>query len=430
VNVVGNWLATLPKYWEAKPLKVVASYFVSNVDKVPVNNELPVRLCNYTDVYKNDFITPTMEFMRTTATAFEINKFHLQQGDVIITKDSESWDDIAVPALVVKSAEDLLCGYHLAMLRPQPDMLNGRFLFRCLQAKAIRLQLELASKGVTRFGLPKDEIGKLLIPVPPLVEQHRIVDYLDKETKQINVLISEKERMLSLLVEKRIALLSHVVTRGLNLDAPLKNSGHPWLGEIPSHWDVRRSKRLLQERDERSITGEEELLTVSHITGVTKRSEKNVNMFEAKSNEGYKKCYSGDLIINTLWAWMGAMGVASENGIVSPAYHVYELGTELLPEYIDALVRIPVFAKEVTRFSKGVWSSRLRLYPEGLYEVRFPVPPINEQKEIIDSIAYEREQTSEIEFELKKSIILLKERRSALITAAITGQLEPEEMNL
>jgi len=429
VSLVGFLPSILPASWDAKPLKAVASYFVSNVDKIPADNELPVRLCNYTDVYKNEFITQKMELMRTTATALEINKFHLQQGDVVITKDSESWDDIAVPALVIESAEDLLCGYHLAMLRPRPEVLDGRFLFRCLQAKTIRLHLELASKGVTRFGLPKDEIGKLLLPVPPLVTQQHIANYLDKEIKQIDILVTEKRHMLSLLEEKRAALISNAVTRGLNPDTPFTYSGLPWLGDIPVHWEIQRSKRLLQERDERSVTGKEELLTVSHITAVTKRSEKNVNMFEAESNEGYKLCYSNDLVINTLWAWMGAMGVAWEDGIVSPAYHVYELGPKLLPEYVDALVRTAVFVKEVTRFSKGVWSSRLRLYPEGLYEVWFPVPPINEQKKIIASINNEHEKTFELEAELKKTIILLKERRGALITAAVTGQLKPEEMS-
>lgn len=402
---------------------------VSNVDKVPADNELPVRLCNYTDVYNNEFISTAMDLMRTTATATEIEKFRLLKNDVVITKDSESWDDIAIPSLIVDTADDLLCGYHLAILRPKPEEINGRFLFRCLQSKSIRLQLELSSTGVTRFGLPKGEIGKMLLPVTSLSAQQRIANYLDRETSQIDTLIKEKKRMLALLEEKRAVLISQATTRGLNPDASLKPSGYSWLGDIPAHWKVKRSKQVLKERDERSLTGDEELLTVSHITGVTKRSEKQVYMFEAETNEGYKRCSSGNLVINTLWAWMGAMGIAWEAGIVSPAYHVYELSSELLPGYVDALVRMPVFAKEVTRFSKGVWSSRLRLYPEGLYEVRLPVPPLEEQQQIIDAIASERQQTAEMETALNKSIGLLKERRSALITAAVTGQIEPEAMN-
>ena len=429
MSAIDGWTRKMPQHWRTKPLKTIASYIVSNVDKVPSSVEQPVRLCNYTDVYNNEFISSNMDLMRTTATTTEIEKFRLLKNDVVITKDSESWDDIAIPSLIVDTADDLLCGYHLAILRPKPEELNGRFLFRCLQSKSIRLQLELSSTGVTRFGLPKGEIGKMLLPVTSLSEQQRIANYLDRETAQIDKLIKEKDRMLALLEEKRAALVSRAVTSGLDPDAPVKPSGYPWLGNIPMHWKVKRSKQVLKECYERSVTGDEELLTVSHITGVTKRSEKEVYMFEAKTTEGYKRCSPGNLVINTLWAWMGAMGIAWEAGIVSPAYHVYKLTSELLPGYVDALVRTSVFAKEVTRFSKGVWSSRLRLYPEGLYEMHLPVPPLEEQQQIIDAIVREREQTAEMEAALSKSIALLKERRSALITAAVTGQIEPEAMN-
>lgn len=188
-------------------------------------------------------------------------------------------------------------------------------------------------------------------------------------------------------------------------------------------WELERSKRLLFERVHLSETGEEELLTVSHLTGVTKRSDKDVNMFEADSKEGYKRCSPGNLAINTLWAWMGALGVALDEGIVSPAYHVYSINSAYLPEFVDALVRTPSFVAEITRFSKGVWSSRLRLYPEGLYEVWLPVPPLAEQQAIVATIRRERERTQSLTIALQESLALLKERRSALITAAVTGKI-------
>src|SRR5262249_34058933 len=150
-----------------------------------------------------------------------------------------------------------------------------------------------------------------------------------------------------------------------------------------------------------------ELLTVSHITGVTPRSAKDVNMFEAETNEGYKVCQPGDLVINTLWAWMGAMGVAPVKGIVSPAYNVYEPGARLAAAYIDAIVRLPIFAQEVTRYSKGVWSSRLRLYPEGFFEVYLPVPPIKEQLAIIDHIARETAKLDNVHGETARTVALL-----------------------
>jgi len=414
----------LPRGWQAVPLRALADYVVSNVDKVPADGEQPVRLCNYSDVYNNEFITQRIEYMPCTATAEEIRKFNLKVNDVIITKDSESWDDIGVPALVTETADDLVCGYHLALLQPKKEKVLGRFLFRCLQAKVLRLQLELAANGVTRFGLPKADIGALRLPVPPLDVQGKIVSALDRETAQIDALIAAKQRVLELLAENRKAIIASTVTRGIDPRAKLRNSGVPWLGQIPAHWEIERTRWLFRERDVRSEMGDEEMLTVSHITGVTPRSEKDVNMFEAETNEGYKICLPGDLAINTLWAWMGAMGVAPVKGIVSPAYNVYEPGPRLLPDYIDGLVRLPVFAQEVTRYSKGVWSSRLRLYPEGFFEAYLPVPPMHEQKAIVAQIARETAKLDNVRAVTARTIALLKERRAALIAAAVTGQTD------
>ena len=131
-------------------------------------------------------------------------------------------------------------------------------------------------------------------------------------------------------------------------------------------------------------------------------------------------------MINTLWAWMGAMGVSSVNGIVSPAYHVYQPEDKLDPNFIDALVRIPIFAEEVTRYSKGVWSSRLRLYPEGFFEVILPVPPLPEQREIVSHIVRETTNLDRLRSGTERTIALLKERRTALIAAVLTGKIDVE----
>lgn len=272
-----------------------------------------------------------------------------------------------------------------------------------------------------------DFIGNMPVPLPTLQRQRVVVDYLDRETARLDGLVVAKERVLGLFAEKRQALITRAVTRGLDPRAALCDSGIPWLGEIPAHWEIERTRWLFRERDERSETGEEELLTVSHLTGVTPRSEKDVNMFEAETTEGYKICFAGDLVINTLWAWMGAMGVSPVKGIVSPAYNVYQPGRRLDPSFVDALVRITVFAQEVIRYSKGVWSSRLRLYPEGFFEVFFPVPPIYEQRAIVTHIAAETAKLEALRVATEQTIALLKERRAALIAAAVTGQLPISE---
>jgi len=338
-------------------------------------------------------------------------------GSIVLTKRAP------IGQLAI-SEVDLCCNQGCFLLEPASNA-DSEFFYYWLSVQTNYLQV--LGRGSTFMELSADEIKALQVPCISVVKQRAISNYLTRETAGIDTLIAAKQRLLDLLAEKRRAVIAEAVMRGLDPSAPLRSSGTAWLGDIPAHWEVERSRWLFQERDERSETGEEEMLTVSHLTGVTPRSEKDVNMFEAETTAGYKLSFAGDLVINTLWAWMGAMGTARVDGIVSPAYNVYTPGSRLIPDYVDALVRIPVFTQEVTRYSKGVWSSRLRLYPEGFFQTHWPVPPVEEQREIVRHIATETTKIDRLRAATEHSITLLKERRGALIAAAVTGQIDIPE---
>lgn len=348
-------------------------------------------------------------------------------GDVVVAKITPCFEN-GKGALINGTATGLGLGTtELYVLRPGVNI-DGKYLYYITADPAFRILGETQMTGAAgQKRVPENFVRDYVVAVPPVSTQTRICQFLDTEIGVIDNLISTKTAWLDLLAEKRRAVIAEAVMRGLNPTAPLRSSGIDWLGDIPAHWELERSRWLFQERDERSETGEEEMLTVSHLTGVTPRSEKNVNMFEAETTAGYKLCFAGDFVINTLWAWMGAMGTARVDGIVSPAYNVYTPGPRLIPDYVDALVRIPVFAQEVTRYSKGVWSSRLRLYPEGFFQTYWPVPPIAEQREIVGHISTETATTDRLRAATEHSMTLLKERRGALIAAAVTGQIDIPE---
>lgn len=208
--------------------------------------------------------------------------------------------------------------------------------------------------------------------------------------------------------------------------AAYKDSGVEWLGETPSHWLPTRNKEIFFERGSLSQNGDETLLTVSHITGVTRRSEKNVNMFMAETMEGYKHCKKGDLVINTMWAWMGALGTANEDGICSPAYGVYapKRFIPYSPKYFDYLYRTPNAISEMTRNSKGIVSSRLRLYPKDFFQIFTALPTYHEQTAIA---AYLDTKTAQID----RQIDLLSQKatqygklKQSLINETITRGLD------
>jgi type I restriction enzyme S subunit len=376
------------------------------------------------DRVKSGYFIPNTDRLSKLASSY--NAF--EDGDIVLAKVTPCFENGNI-AITENLANGKGFGSsELFVIRATE--IERRFLFYCLQSEPFKQEGEASMTGAGGLKrISSDVLRQHRVRAFPRQTQRRIASYLDRETARLDALVAEKERMLVLLEQKRAGLISRAVTRGLNPRASTKPSGLDWLGDIPSHWGLERSKRYFIERDERSVTGDEEMLTVSHITGVTPRSEKDVNMFEADSNEGYKLVSPEQLVINTLWAWMGAMGVARHEGIVSPAYHVYRIAQGMLPAYVDCLVRIPAFKAEVIRFSKGVWSSRLRLYPEGLHQVWIPVPPLNEQIEIVAYLKGQQQRTAVLEATLRESIGLLKERRSALITAAVTGKISPNELN-
>lgn len=161
------FVTEIPSHWQTRKLKYISSTAFSSVDKHSLEDEIPVKLCNYVDVYYNDSITPDIEFMRATATSSEISRFALQEGDVLVTKDSEEWNDIAIPAHVSTGLSDVVCGYHLAQVRPDVSKLYGKYLFRSFSARGINDQFRVEATGVTRYGLGKYALDNSLFPLPP-----------------------------------------------------------------------------------------------------------------------------------------------------------------------------------------------------------------------------------------------------------------------
>ncbi|WP_339862551.1 restriction endonuclease subunit S [Thalassospira alkalitolerans] len=200
-----------------------------------------------------------------------------------------------------------------------------------------------------------------------------------------------------------------------------------WLGEIPAHWQEKRGKYFFREVDERSATGEEELLSVSHTTGVTPRSQKNVTMFKAESYVGHKVARPNDVVINTMWAWMSALGVSKNVGIVSPAYGVYRPinGDDFLPEFVGYLLRTPLLKWEYICRSTGIRSSRLRLYPDKFLDIAFPCPPAAEQERMVSFLRAKEVQIRRLIRNKRRLIGLLNEQKQAIINQAVTRGLNP-----
>jgi len=348
-------------------------------------------------------------------------KYALRRGDLLVCEGGE----IGRCAVWDSDRED--CFFQKALMRVRSrgvDRLD--WLARCMRALADGGALSAGAEKSTIDHLPAEKLRALRIPLPEPGQQRLILCALDAETTRIDALIGARERQSDLLAERAAVAASALSLRGGGEGVGYRSSGIGPVGDVPEHWRTLRNKVFLRETADLSADGAEELLTVSHLTGVTTRAEKTeVTMFKAQSTVGYKQCAPGDLIINTMWAWMGALGIARQHGIVSPAYGVYRFDREIAdPSYFEHVFRSSAYVAEMTRYSKGVWSSRLRLYPEAFLGLSAPVPPLREQRRIVETIRRQTKGDADLREGLRQSIDLLRERRRALITAAVTGRLQ------
>ena len=428
-------IGRLPDRWEAKPLRSVADYIVSNVDKVVSEYETPIRLCSYTDVYHNEYITPDLNFMHATASKDEISKFGLSVNDVVITKDSEDWDDIGVPALVRETADDLVCGYHLALLRPRKQVMDGSFLFWCFQAKPIRLQLEFSARGITRFGLSRSEIGATRIPVPPRPQQRAIADYLNRQTARLDALVAVKQRVLTLLAEKRHALILQAVTQGIDQNVSYRDSGVPWLGEIPVHWKLVALRFLVDMIGGATPdTGRREYW-VGDTPWVSPKDMKRDEISETESH------------VSALALSEKALKVIPQNavlvvvrGMILAHRFPVAVTTNLVTINQDMKALIchdvldPLFLRDFLRAARNYLVSMIESAAHGtkkleirvLENLQVPLPPLSEQQEISDRIASDIKSLDLFHTATVRALDLLKERRAALIAAAVTGRIDVE----
>jgi type I restriction enzyme S subunit len=419
-----RWLGKIPAHWEAKKLRHLASRISSG--KTPLGGsetyvDEGVVFLRSQNVYDEGLRLDEVVYIAKETDA-RMAASRIKPGDVLLNITGAS---LGRSCIVPKDFSPANVNQHVCAVRLR-DAEQASYVSWCLKSTALKMQMDFAQDGAAREGLNFEQIGRMSIAVPPSAEREKIASFLERETAKIDALVTEQNRLIELLKEKRLAVAAHAVTKGLKDDAPTKDSGVDWLGFVPAHWRILRNKAIFREVDERTMSEEGELLTVSHLTGVTPRSEKNVNMFMAETLEGYKKCETGDLVINTMWAWMGALGIAPCYGLVSPSYNVYRLRARdtLDPAFYECLCRIPVHVAMIRGHSTGVWESRLRLYPEVFLDLRTAVPPIEEQAAIVSFLERETVRLDALMAEAVAATALLKERRAALISAVVTGKID------
>lgn len=354
----------------------------------------------------------------------------------MITKDSETWTDIAVPALVTEDLADVVCGYHLALIRPQPNSV-GAFIGWAIGAVGPREQYQVAANGITRFGLTIDAIRNSILPMPPLLEQHSIVRFLAHETAKIDALVAKQQELIGLLQEKRTALISHAVTKGLDPEAAMKDSGVEWLGETPAHWAL-QPLRTLARRGPRTFTDGDWIESL-YITdgGVRLIQTGNVGIGHYKE-QGFR------YVSENTFSELGCTEVRPDDVLICRLAHPVgraclapDLGTRMITSVDVCILRsahevVPSFlvyslsASNYLAFMGGICrgGTRDRVSRSTLGSVPIRVPPLSEQYAIAKVLDKETNKIDTMSDKVNEAIDHLNEYRTALISAAVTGKID------
>lgn len=417
-------------------LKACVDVRPSGVDKHSFDDEIAVRLCNYTDVYKYDHITGDMDFLQATATEAEINRFTLSPGDVIITKDSETPEDIAASALVMPSAKGVVCGYHLALLRPY-EAFYGPFVAWAMRSREVLSQFTIFARGITRFGLTTDAIGSVLVPTPPAKQQRAIAAFLDRETAKIDALIAEQERLIALLQEKRQAVISQAVTKGLDPTVPMKDSGVEQMAKIPASWKIVRLKQLILQGSSISYgivqpgepldAGVPFIQTTNISSGDFDPDNLQKTTAEIAALYPRSKLVGGEVILG-IRASIGAAYVVPNSLAgtnLSRGIARIEPGNQVTSQFLVCFLRSSAVKSYWEASKQGSTFNEVSI--DTVRHLPVAVPPLSEQEAIVRFIDMNCRNIDRLRDDAGQAVILLRERRAALISAAVTGKIDVRE---
>ncbi len=268
-------------------------------------------------------------------------------------------------------------------------------------------------------------------PVPPRPEQDQIVRFLDWKVSSINKLLLLKRKQIALLHEWQSVHISHIVTHGLRNGVVTKNSGAEWLGDIPEHWQAIRCKYLFSERDERSQDGSEQHLSMSQKYGLVPDSQLDERRMLSESYVGGKLCYKDDLVLNRLKAHLGVFALASQSGVISPDYTVLRPSTaRILPSFAETVLKSDRCRGELRIRVRGIIEGFWRLYTDDFNTIVLPVPPLDEQVEIMKYIVEFRGKTKKYENMLTQEISDLQELKTRLISDVATGKIDVRDIEV
>ncbi|EKF9830610.1 restriction endonuclease subunit S [Vibrio cholerae] len=409
-----DWIESIPSHWNFWRFKYLLKEI--NIRSTTGSEEL-LSLSKYKGVIPKDSLAE-----RAGAAESLVGYKKVFINDLVINKMQ------AVNGLLAVSKMEGITSPDYSVYRPKdPDLIDYRYLGYLLSMPEYLGEFKRRVTGVMEgfIRLYTDDLFAICSIIPPHNEQTSIADFLDKKTAQVDDAIAIKEQQISLLKERKQIIIQQAVTQGLDPNVPMKDSGVDWIGKIPAHWEMKRVKnifRLVMQPSEKN--NDYELLSVYTDIGVKPRRELEERGNKASTTDGYWFVKKGDIVVNKLLAWMGAIGLSEYEGVTSPAYDILRPKLPINGFFYHYLFRSDFCSAELKRHSRGIMDMRLRLYFDRFGVVEVPYPPVDEQNEIIHSLETEMKEMDKGIEHLNTQIEKLKEYKTTLINSAVTGKIK------
>ena len=428
------WLGKVPGHWEVDRLKasiISSRNGIWGDEAKGDHHDIPcMRVADFDRTrLRVTFAEPTIR----NVTEKEQTGRVLQHGDLLLEKSGGGEKQPVGCVVLYDHDEPAVCSNFVARVELKPEMHPSYWCYVHAAAYAVRLTVGSINQTSGIQNLDQDRYFNERAPFPPLAEQTAIATFLDRETAKIDALVAEQHKLIALLQEKRQAVISHAVTKGLDPSVPMKDSGVEWLGEVPGHWEVRRVRNLSSFLTSGPRGWSERISEVGakFIQSGDLTDDLSIAFDEAKrvavvddAEAARTRLVDGDVVVCITGAKTGNVamcGVVSEDAYVNQHLCLIRPRPDILPDFLAIYLKSDAGQRY---FAVAQYGLKQGLSLENIKETPVPLPPLHEQRQIVDVARGQSASVGTLVNETQSAITLLQERRTALISAAVTGQID------
>lgn len=424
-----EWVGDVPVHWDVVRLKnLLQCRITDGPHTTPIFEDSGVPFLSVDGIQDGELQFNGCRYISEKDHAEYRRKALPQMGDLLMGK-AASTGKIAR----VKVNFEFSIWSPLALIRLNPEIANPIFYEYSLKSPILQAQIDSFCTANTQKNISMDDIPRLVLTLPPLAEQSTIAAFLDIETAKIDELVKDQERLIALLKEKRQAVISRAVTKGINANVPMKNSGIKWLGDIPKHWKVLNLKRVWSVIDCKHITAEfsDDGIPLASIGEVQtwfvdlKGAKKTTQFFYSQLIEGGRKPESGDLIFSRN-ATVGEVAQVNDQhqnfAMGQDVCLLRRLNLDSLPDFFQFSLKSTITSIQLAEVMVGATFKRVNV--EDIRNLLIVVPPYEEQKIVCEYLHQRIAEYENLISEATHAVALLLERRDALISTFITGKAD------